>query len=297
MKICYIDESYDCKKEIVVVAAIMFDMTRMKKTKTEWNELLQILSADLKEKLSEIHTTDLYRGLKEWECIDRNLRFKLIDAIINYINQRKHKILFTAIDLNKLKILQQKKPFKEMLEIKTLQNKDTSINIYRLAALHIALCIQKLNMNERNNKGDSLLIFDQNDNKIIDLIWNPPLWAHKYYLSKKEYKKILETGISFMPNIIDIPYHADSKRVLAINIADFYAYFLALYTSLKEGVQKPDSRFNEIEQVTQWVKRMSLSFVDDSNRWVTKGRNECEDLFYQIAPDSLKTIKKDMEEQ
>lgn len=67
MKICYIDESYDKNKRFVVVAAIMFDITRMKKTKTEWNALLTILSKHLEHNLEEIHTTDLYRGLNIWK--------------------------------------------------------------------------------------------------------------------------------------------------------------------------------------------------------------------------------------
>lgn len=294
MKICYIDESYDKNKRFVVVAAIMFDITRMKKTKTEWNALLTILSKHLEHNLEEIHTTDLYRGLNIWKKIPMKQRFKLIDEIIKYINERKHKILFSAVDSEKLSALEQNENFKKLLKCKGLYDSTAKIEIYRLAAIHLALCVQKLNMNEKNNKGDSLLIFDGKDNTIIDLIWNLPTWAHEYYLTGKEYKKITLTSSFHLPNIVDVPYHADSKKVLAINIADFYAYFLVLYTSLKEGIQKPDSRFDEIKQVTKWIQQMAISFVDDSNRWVMKGRNNCEDLFYQIAPDALKTIKKDM---
>lgn len=295
MKICYIDESFGGRKgEIGVVANVMLDTTRMKKTKTQWNDLREDLSKILTTNLEEIHTTDLYIGCKQWEKVSRERRFSLIDHIIKYINERKHKILFTAIDINKLNDLQKDDKFAQMLNIKILQNTDKSINPYRLAALHIALCVQKLGVHEKKNKGDSLLIFDQKDNTIIDIIGNPPIWAHQYYLSETDYKKIKKQGFSLLPNIIDMPYLADSKKVLPINIADFYAYFITRYASLKEGIQKPNTSFDEIGQVTKWIQEMSISFVDDSNRWMARGRNECQELFYQIAPDALKTIKKDM---
>lgn len=295
MKICYIDESVNKTQTQIVVATIMIDALRMNKTKSDWAELRQTLSEKINIHLDEIHTTNLYRGLKEWESVSQSDRFQIIDDIVNYINGRKHKILFSAVDLNKLVKIKDTSQFASLLECDALKDKNSNLSIYKLACLHLALCVQKLNCHIDKNKGSFLLIFDHKDHTIIDLIWNPPNWAHQYYLSSCEYQKIEHQQYVRLPDIVDVPYHADSKRVLAINIADFYAYFICLYASLKNQTQKPDTRFNEMEYVTTLIKKMSISFVSDSNRWPTVGRNICQDLFYQIAPDGLLTLKKDME--
>ena len=70
MKICYIDESSGDNSYIVVVA-VMIDTHRMKKTKEEFKEIKELLSIYIEHPLEEIHTTHLYRGLKEWKGIDK----------------------------------------------------------------------------------------------------------------------------------------------------------------------------------------------------------------------------------
>ena len=287
MKICYIDESSGDNSYIVVVA-VMIDTHRMKKTKEEFKEIKELLSIYIEHPLEEIHTTHLYRGLKEWKEIDKEKRHEIIREFVEYFNDRKHKILFTAIDKEKLDNVKDK--YSDLLKDDRLINKkDKEINLYRLACLHLALCIQKLNCNEKNNKGNTFVVCDKRDETISDLIWNPPDWINYYFYSPKEIKKIKKK--MSLDCIVDIPFFADSTKVLSICIADFYAYFISLYFSLKTGKHKQEYE-NELNNVEGIIKKMIPSIVEDSNRWSKNCKNIYQKFFYDIAPTELLNLKK-----
>ena len=91
--------------------------------------------------------------------------------------------------------------------------------------------------------------------------------------------------------IVDIPFFADSTKVLSICIADFYAYFISLYFSLKTGKHKQEYE-NELNNVEGIIKKMIPSIVEDSNRWSKNCKNIYQKFFYDIAPTELLNLKK-----
>lgn len=101
MKFCYLDESGtgDIGKEpVTVCVGVIVDALRMHRTKHEWGELLKEFNKKTTRPISEIHTTNLYRGNDEWRNIKGDERAAIISQIIDWLIERKHKVTFSAVD-------------------------------------------------------------------------------------------------------------------------------------------------------------------------------------------------------
>lgn len=97
VKFCYIDESGTGNEPFGVMAGIIVDAKRMRVTKAEWQELLDILSGILGKEIMEIHTRDFYPGNSPWRGLAGDVRARLITVIFDWLRLRKHKIVFTAV--------------------------------------------------------------------------------------------------------------------------------------------------------------------------------------------------------
>ena len=61
MKFCYIDESGTGNEPFAVMVGIIVDAQRMHVTKSDWADLLNILSNIVNREVNEIHTRDFTR--------------------------------------------------------------------------------------------------------------------------------------------------------------------------------------------------------------------------------------------
>ena len=118
-------------------------------TKKDWADLLKSLSIVIGHNLLEIHTRDFYAGNGPWRTLDGDTRSKLITTIFTWLNDRKHKVVYAAIDKQKYE------------QVKTTNSKAQDIgSIWCALALHICLALQKNNHTLDTNKGHTILIFD-----------------------------------------------------------------------------------------------------------------------------------------
>lgn len=274
MQFIYIDESGLGTEPIAVMVGIVADSHRMRLTKAHWNNLLQTLSIIVKKEIEEIHTRDFYSGNSLWRELSGVQRSEITEAIFSWLQDRRHSIVYTAVDKGLFYKDFNKEPY--FNEIKTL---------WRFMALHLSLAIQKRYQGAPrgtkrtiNLTGHCTLIFDnenREEKRFTDLLLKAPDWTDTYYDRKPNQEKFSQ--------IVDVPHFVDSKDVGLIQLADFICFFLRRYIELNMGISKPEYK-DEIEKVSRWVSIMSTAGIAKSNIFPSKGRCNCSDLFFRYAP-------------
>ena len=273
MKFCYLDESGTGGEPYAVMVGIVVDTRRMHVTKNEWLELLHLLSDLIGKPVPEIHTRDFYPGNGIWRGLDGPMRSGVITAVFEWLNQRKHSVICSAIDTKK---------YKEQKVAGTLPG---GINtIWRCLGLHVILGVQKAFQSEKNNKGNTLLIFDEEKReelKFAGLINDPPEWTDQYYGRKK--------GQNRLDQIIDVPYFVDSRHVGLVQMADFAAFFLRRYIEIKTGAVPSDYKEEE-QKIDAWIDSLCKRHVAKSATYPKRGRSEAAQIFWSLAPDCIKEM-------
>ena len=270
MKFCYIDESGTGGQDFAVMSGVIVDARRMHVSKQHWEELLSHLSELVDRNVEEIHTVDFYPGNSPWRDLDGDTRAAIARAIFNWLCDRKHNVVYSAVDTHKFINGFFEEPFSD--EIGTL---------WRFLALHLCLSIQKCHQRISENKGHTIMIFDNEDmeaNDFLDLYRNPPSWTDTYYDRIEEDPRLNQ--------IIDVPYFGDSKHVGMIQVADFVSFFIRRYLEIREGGD--EERYEgELDLVSSWVETALDRSIPRSNIYLQRDRCDCSDLFYRYAPDIL----------
>lgn len=278
MQFVYIDESGTGNEPVAVMAGVIADSYRMRPTKAEWISLLQQLSKIIGRNIDEIHTRDFYSGNNTWRNLNGQQRTEIISAIFNWLQERKHQIVYTAVH-------------------KELFNKDFNKNeklkqigsLWKFMAMHIALSLQKKfqgaprgNKRKINPKGAMVLIFDhehREQQQFTNLLLSPPDWTDSYYDKKRDQEK--------MSQIVDVPHFVDSKQVGLIQLADFICFFIRKYIELKMQLVKP-SYEDEFDKVTQWVNIIFRQSIPKNYIYISKGQCDCANLFFKYAPECIR---------
>lgn len=276
MKFCYIDESGTGNEPYAIMTGIIVDAQRMHKTKADWKELLEILSDICKRKITEFHTRDFYLGNSPWRDLDGGLRSRIISAIFEWLTKRKHQITFSGVN---------KKLFNNNIK------KDSKLknlhSIWCFMGLHLILTIQKEfqpPVGKSSIKGNTLFIFDEEVREkthFAELVKKPPEWTDEYYSRSLDKPRL--------DQVIDVPYYGDSKDVNLIQLADLIAYFIRRYVEIKERTIPPKYAAEE-EKVGLWIKSILKLSLPVPTRYPAVGRDECSELFYKYAPESLRKL-------
>ena len=277
MQFVYIDESGMGEEPIGVMVGVIADSHRMRRTKTEWNSLLIALSEIIGKQIYEIHTRDFYSGNSPWRDLNGHQRSAIIEAIFQWLNERRHSIVYSAVDKTIFYDQVQEEPLFE--DITTL---------WRFLATHLALSIQKRfqgsprgNNRTVNHSGHSVLIFDneyREEKHFTDLLLNAPDWTDTYYDRRPRQEKLCQ--------IIDVPHFVDSKDVGLIQLADFICFFLRKFIELELGYIEHDYS-DEIEKVRHWTELIFSRAIDKRFIYLSRGRCDCSDLFCRYAPNIL----------
>jgi hypothetical protein len=278
MQFIYIDESGIGDEPFAVMVGVVADSHRMRLTKENWIVLLSTLSEIIGQKINEIHTSNFYSGNSPWRDLNGQQRSAIITAIFNWLKQRRHPIVYTAVDRALFTVSFENEPYAK--EIKTL---------WRFMALHLALSVQRCYQGSARGKnrninptGQCVMVFDNEEReqkRFTDLLLNAPDWTDGYYDRKPNQEKFSQ--------IVDVPHFVDSKDVGLIQLSDFICFFLRRYLELKSGYRKPDYH-DEIEKVSAWVGLILEQSILKSNIYLKKGRCDCADLFYRYAPEVIK---------
>lgn len=270
---CYCDESGVGEEVVSTMVGVLVDSKRMHITKSHWMELLKGLSGILGKQVTEIHTNKLYRGKGIWSETDGSDRAELLKQICEWLCNRKHDIVFTCLN---------KKLYFENRNLGKIPNELSTP--WKFMGFHIVLALQKYSQVEPNNKGNTILVFDNQERARVsfpELICSPPSWSDEYYLRKKK-KPALD-------QIVDVPYFADSQSVGLIQVADVISYFMRRYVEFCEGIEK-ESYTGEKAFFEEWLKKLSCRFINSSCIYPKKGRNDCHNLFFDHCPESIKEL-------
>jgi len=267
MKFCYADESGTSNEPYAVMVGLVVDAARMHVTKADWRDLLNALSEIAGREVSEIHTVDFYPGNTPWRGLPGDFRASVITAVFEWLAIRKHQIVYSAVDTQRFESA-----------FRTEAPAGDVETLWRFMALHISLALQKHHQTISNNKGNTVLIFDnehREERGFVDLILNPPEWTDTYYTYK--------SGQPRLDQIIDVPYFVDSCHVGLIQVADLISYFLRRHIEIQEGVIPP--RYDgENRLVTGWAEMVLSQSIPKQRMYPTRGRCECADLFWRYAP-------------
>jgi len=138
--------------------------------------------------------------------------------------------------------------------------------------------LQKAFQREKKNKGNIVLIFDNEEREKVqftDLVLDPPDWTNTYYNREKNQEKL--------DQIIDVPHFVDSKEVGLIQLADFICFFLRKDIELEMGYTKPFYKGEDIK-VAAWVDQIYARTISKSYTHLSRGRCNAAEFFYKFAP-------------
>jgi len=273
MKFCYLDESGMGSEPILVMAGIMVDCQRMHVTKDVWADFLSRLSNVAKKTIPEFHTKDFYNGNGPWRGIDGQTRSNIISSILDWVGERKHKVTFNAL---------RKDEFGRMVQAKALPAELNSQ--WLTVAVHSILSLQKHNQREEKTKGHTVLIFDREmkeEERLTGFVHRPPSWIDSFYGRGKK-----ENSLS---QIVDVPFFADSKPVLLIQVADLIAYLLREFAEVASGL-RAETFAGETDKLAKWAVRIAELSLPTSTRYPSKGRCSTAQLFWTLAPECIRTL-------
>ena len=267
MKFCYFDESGMGNEPVLVMAGVIVDAQRMHQTKTVWSDFLESLSQDIGRKVTEFHAGHFYRGSGPWGKIDGPERAQIISAILNWIEKRKHRITFSAIDKGSFSI--QKERFIGMP------------TEWAAAAFHCILGLQKHHKQHDKNKGHTVVVFDRakGETGLSKLVIDPPEWTCSFY--GKDPKEVP------LNQIVDVPYFADSEQALLIQVADMISYILRTYAELVQGSRSEEYK-GEYDRMKNWVDQIINRAIPQAMRYPPRGRCQAAQNYWNVAPECLR---------
>jgi hypothetical protein len=275
VKFCYVDESGNGEEPYLVVAAVAVDANRMHITKAGWADLFADLTRLAGRTISELKASDLYSGNHLWRDVSGSDRAAAIDAILRWLDARRHQVLFTAID---------------KCAFETAARTGNAADLrdpWCAAAFHIVLQLQKAGRGATQPKGHFAVIFDAQERHefhFVDLVRNPPRWSDAYYGRGRR-----EAALS---RLVDVPYFADSEHVLLIQVADLITFVLRRHAELTTA-DGAESYGGEADRIRAWSELIARRAGPASLRWKRRGRNAAESLFADIAPAGLLTLGSD----
>lgn len=266
MKFCYLDESGTGGQPVAVMVGVVVDATRMHLTKEHWADLLVELSKIVGSDIAEFHAHKFYKGDGVWKGLSGEIRSRLIGAIIQWMKVRKHKIVYSAIDVEKFKL--------EAPKHAALKD----FTIWKCLGLHVSLALQRVHQKESKNKGNTVLVFDEavtEKEKFTKILLNPPSWTDEYYQRGRKQ--------AALDQLIDVPHFVDSKHVPLVQVADVYAFVLRRHFEIASGLDV-EKYAGEATKVSRWAEDMLAQTIGNSHIFPSKGACDSAKLFQLVAP-------------
>lgn len=264
---CYIDESGTGEEPIATMVGVLVDSGRMRSTKQDWADLLQILSNIIQRPVRELHTAEFYHGNGVWRGMDGDQRSAVITVILDWLADRKHHIVYSSVI---------KESYYDALKAGQLPNELNTL--WRFMGFHLVLALQRCGQKEEKNKGNTFLQFDNQECervKFPELIKNPPEWSDAYYGRVNSQQQLNQ--------IIDVPAFQDSKEVELLQVADFLAFFLRRHAEIQENLVPPNYP-DEKDKVAKWFNKLQERSIGIQHIYPRKKRTEAHEIFIRHAP-------------
>lgn len=269
MKIAYVDETgTDGKSPVLVMVGVVADTSRLSRTQEEFEALFDELGDLATKTLTELKSTEIYRGRRSWRGVDGDERHSVISGLCSWVGQRKHHLTLAAIDFQRWG-----KHGDGRMEDEWLA-----------AALHTALQIQRANQGIKKRKGVTFLVFDEQKQKsdaLAELLFDPPAWTHEYYGRSKNQVPL--------DQVLDTAFYAKSHHSGLVQVADLFAFVFRRHVEIVDYGAAEDYE-GEADRIRSWVEVLSDRLVDRVHRWPSKPKNEAAQWFNEMAPRSLLDI-------
>jgi len=275
MKFAFLDESGKAQDDVSVIAGVVIDSYRIHSTRREWIALLESMASLTGKPIDEFHMRNVYSGRKEWASAGITNRATAINSILDWLANKGHPIVFGTT----LKTAFESRMKSGCGMISELGSRWVS------EAFHIALSINKAHKGMKGNKGKSVLVFDRGsgyEQRLSELLVSPPSWSDSYYSKQEEEEQLGE--------IMDTSFFADSLQAPLIQLADAVAFILRRLAEIKDVGLK--ERFNgEVGNLEQWLGKIKPGIQPAAHRYKKSGRCKCANLFWDLAPPSLRDIR------
>jgi hypothetical protein len=275
MKICYVDESGNNPEDpCLVMVGVVVDAYRLNRTREEFADIFDEIQTLFEENLRELKGSKMIFGRDRWRKVDPEVRKRIAGYLCDWIADRKHHIALAAVDRHKLKSDATGGVPKECRDE------------WLAGALHIALQIQKANQGRAKNKGNTILIFDDNKGKadtLSERLWQPPEWTDDYY--DKPTKR------SRLDQIVDTTFTIKSHHAGLVQVADLFAFILRRYSEMKD-FGKAEEWPGEQELIDSYATALTTRLLPLGCRWAAKPTGTSAKWLNGIAPTSLMSLEK-----
>ncbi|MDP2897075.1 MAG: DUF3800 domain-containing protein [bacterium] len=267
MKLCYCDETGTGEEPFAVLLGVVVDASRMHVTKHDWASFLAQLSEMVGQEFQELHTRNFYSGSGIWSRLSGQQRSDAIDFFIDWFAARKHHVVFSAIDKQRHKAMQDAGAIPEEID-----------TVWKAMGFHVALAMQKNFQGRGKKKGNTIFVFDEEvkeETRFQKLLLKPPVWSDSYYGKQKNQERLSQ--------LVDAPYFADSHNVGLLQVADFLAYFVRRYIEISENAP-PEKYKGEAEKVCAWFKKIKARTISYQSMYPKRQRCQTAELFWSLAP-------------
>lgn len=233
MKFAYIDESGDQDQgDVFVMAGLLIDAYRLRKYTAEFDTALTTFLSNHPSAPKELKTKAFINGRGGWNKVLPDDRKQFLSDMCN-IALECSKIVGLAISF---------KAFKESTE-KGDYHLPCAGNYWALCGMFVAALIQKKVQNEKNNKGLTVLIFDDNRAhmpKVSDGLYMADSWFDALYQQRGKARGKSQwlpvKSIGRFDHIINTAFAIKSEHSSLIQIADSVSYVYRRWLEL--GTEK-----------------------------------------------------------
>jgi hypothetical protein len=275
MKFAFLDESGKSDKPISVVAGVVVDAYLVHALTREWDKVLAKLGqASGGRTINEFHMRNAYGGQEEWRSVSNTNRGIAIETVLEFLSDRANTIVFSATQKNKYEA-------RVRGSCALLQEMGSR---WVSECFHVALSINKQYKGSKKNKGKTTLIFDEGagyEKQLSGLLINPPSWSDSYYARGKKELPLSE--------IFTTSLFADSEHAPLIQLADTVAFILRRISEIRDAGEA-ERYAGEQCVLESWLTKIQPRFQNAPHRYKKTGRCSCADLFYDLAPDSLRDL-------
>lgn len=289
MKICYLDESGHCgekldsDQQIETIVGVITDVTKLFKTQKEHNDIIEILS-EAGISSSELKAAEIYKGRKEWSGVAEPTRYKIYELLLKWASDRSVKFLVCPIDsFEFFRLKEAKDPIALKLKFP-----------FEAAAFNSILAIQREFKGKNNNKGQTIMVFDEqkkHDNRLIKLLEDDLSYTDKYTCHVIPPRKKPEPRLN---RIVDIPHFSKSHMTVLIQIADIAAYVVNRHIQLKNNIG-PKERNEERKIIKRWYEIIGENLIKPTSIDPPGKNDQLIDFYRKVRP--FKWTAKKMKEK
>lgn len=242
----------------MVMAGVLPNAYTYHRSDAEFRQIFEIINGEVP--LDEIKGRQIYRGRGAWEDIHPESRDDVIEFYLDWISQRPHRLLISAVDNSRYFNYVNANPDDPYVTAMP--------SPYLFSGLHIAATVQKLNKGQERNKGKTLLIYDEQSefsDQLAQLLFDPPEFIDQYvpYDSSEDSVRLSQ--------VIDTAFFVKSHHSSMAQVVDIVSFLVCLHLRLEHyGMQ--EAYDGERQKIREWVARIQDRYASIASMYPKTSR-------------------------